>query len=122
MRRYQEGEEIAAERDRPARFKSSSQPSLEMPTARDPALWMVKCKPGMENEAAIQLMRRFFEYQARGTPLQIYSVISNPVPTSMGKAFIYVEAFKEMHVQEAGTSIKPKKEEEEQRKKILGKK
>ena len=83
-------------------MRSSRQPAVEMPTSRDPSLWMVRCKSGSENEAAVQLMRKWFESRDKGAPLQIFSVVSNPTPRSLlGKSYIYVEAFKEMHVKEA---------------------
>jgi len=69
---------------------------------QDPKLWMVECSPGKEQEVCVQLLRKFFKAKAAGKPLLIKSVIANPPPrTMMGKSYIYVEAHKITHVQEA---------------------
>jgi len=73
-----------------------------LPDWRDPRLWMVQCQPGKEGEACVQLMRKYFKCQQEGKPLLIKSVIANPAPrNTMGKSYIYVEAHKITHVQEA---------------------
>ena len=69
---------------------------------QDPKLWMVACSPGKEQEVCVQLLRKFFKAKAAGKPLLIKSVVANPPPrTMMGKSYIYVEAHKITHVQEA---------------------
>jgi len=72
------------------------------PTFKDPALWRIQCKQGQENEACVQLMRRFFERQHTDAPLLIKSAVANAIPTgSKSKSYIYIEAFKQAHVKEA---------------------
>ncbi|EDV19803.1 uncharacterized protein TRIADDRAFT_32870, partial [Trichoplax adhaerens] len=64
---------------------------------RDPNLWMVKCKIGEEKSVAITLMNKFISFEAKGTPLQIKSVVA----VEGLKGYIYVEAFKQNHVKQA---------------------
>lgn len=74
-----------------------------LPVNRDPALWRVQCKQGQENEACVQLMRRFFERQGTDEPLLIKSALANPVAGNgkQQKSYIYIEAYKQAHVKEA---------------------
>ena len=47
-------------------------------------------------------MRKFFTGIATGKPLLIKSVVANPAPRSVkGRSYVYIEAFKLAHVQEA---------------------
>ena len=74
-----------------------------MPGVKDPNLWMVKCRIGDEKNAVLQLMRKFiaFENSDKVEPLLIKSAIA---PEGV-KGFIYIEAFKQTHVQRAIENI-----------------
>eukprot|EP00041_Stephanoeca_diplocostata_P027780 m.771705 g.771705 ORF g.771705 m.771705 type:complete len:1102 (+) comp23245_c0_seq1:58-3363(+) len=77
-----------------------------LPTWRDPKIWSVQCMVGKEQEVCVQLMRRFFERQMTDKPLEIKSVVANPAPrSSMGRSYVYIEAFKLGHVQDAIAGI-----------------
>jgi hypothetical protein len=53
-------------------------------------------------DVCVQLMRKFFTGIATGKPLLIKSVVANPAPRSVkGRSYVYIEAFKLAHVQEA---------------------
>jgi len=68
-----------------------------LPDIKDPNLWMVKCRIGEEKATALLLMRKFLAYQNTSQPLQIKSVVA---PSAV-KGCIYVEAFKQAHVEAA---------------------
>ncbi|PAV82930.1 hypothetical protein WR25_00956 isoform B [Diploscapter pachys] len=73
-----------------------SQTSL-LPQTKDPNLWIVKCRMGEEKLVALQLMRKFIAYQSMDEPLQIKSVVCKEGL----KGMIYIEAYKQTHVQYA---------------------
>ncbi|OQV17540.1 Transcription elongation factor SPT5 [Hypsibius exemplaris] len=68
-----------------------------LPSVKDPSLWMIKCKPGEERASCLHLMRKMVAHLTTGQPLHIVSA----VVIDTVKGYIYVEAFKHSHVQEA---------------------
>ena len=64
--------------------------------ARDPKLWIIKCKPNAEKMLVISLMQKYLDSMHTEKPLQIKSAMCTDV-----KGYIYLEAFKELHVREA---------------------
>lgn len=73
------------------------QQQQQYPTVKDPKLFMVKARPQKEREAAFNLLQKCFNLEAQGKPLNIMSAIV----LEANKGFIYVEAFKEVHVKDA---------------------
>lgn len=69
----------------------------KLPSVNDPRLWQVRVKRGCERQATMQLMNKSIEFAKRGKHLSILSVTC----TEKVEGFIYVEAFKEIHVKEA---------------------
>lgn len=67
-----------------------------MPGRKDPNLWMVRCRIGDEKATVLQLMRKFIAYSKTENPLQIKSVVA---PEGI-KGYIYIEAFKDIHVKQ----------------------
>lgn len=73
-----------------------------LPKWSDPNMWMVQCTPGTELSVCAQLMRKYFASLRTDKPLLIKSVVANPAPRSVkGRSYVYIEAFKLSHVQEA---------------------
>jgi transcription elongation factor SPT5 len=70
---------------------------IHLPSVKDPSLWLVKCKKGMEKLASLSLMQKSFVKFQEKDPLLILSVTS----LSYLHGYIYVEAFKEAHVRQA---------------------
>lgn len=69
----------------------------ELPDAtRDPKLWLMKCKPNAEKMLVISLMQKYLDSMHTEKPLQIKSAMCTDV-----KGYIYIEAYKEVHVREA---------------------
>ncbi|GBF99267.1 hypothetical protein Rsub_11792 [Raphidocelis subcapitata] len=68
-----------------------------LPTASDPRLWVVQCRPGHEREAVMQLLQKAYTLADRGTPLAIRSAACH----DHLKGYFYVEADKESHVMDA---------------------
>eukprot|EP00158_Paraphelidium_tribonemae_P006172 Partr_v1_DN27710_c0_g1_i2_m67689 putative The SPT4-SPT5 complex mediates both activation and inhibition of transcription elongation, and plays a role in pre- mRNA processing. This complex seems to be important for the stability of the RNA polymerase II elongation machinery on the chromatin template but not for the inherent ability of this machinery to translocate down the gene len=68
-----------------------------LPSAKDPNLWLVRCKIGRERDIAFNLMRKYLQYQGSETPLNIKSVIARDGL----KGYIYVEARSQSDVQRA---------------------
>jgi transcription elongation factor SPT5 len=69
----------------------------ELPDAvTDPKLWLIKCKPNAEKMLVISLMQKYLDSMHTEKPLQIKSAMCTDV-----KGYIYLEAFKEIHVREA---------------------
>ena len=69
----------------------------KLPSVNDPRLWQVRVKRGCERQATLQLMNKSIDFARRGKHLSILSVTC----TEKVEGFIYVEAFKEIHVKEA---------------------
>ncbi|CDW80320.1 transcription elongation factor spt5 [Stylonychia lemnae] len=72
-----------------------------LPSVDDPRLWQVRVKRGCEKQATMQLMNKSITYAKQGRHLSILSVTC----TDKVEGFIYVEAFKEIHVREAITGL-----------------
>ena len=68
-----------------------------LPTVSDAKLWLVKCKMGCERQIVLQLLNKYADMKQKGKPL---SILSASCSDSV-KQFIYVEAFKEVHVRTA---------------------
>lgn len=68
-----------------------------LPSVEDPSLWQVRVKRGCEKQATLQLMNKAIHKARDGQHLSILSVTC----TDKVEGFIYVEAFKEIHVKEA---------------------
>ena len=69
----------------------------DLPDAsRDPKLWLMRCKPNAEKMLVISLMQKYLDSMHTDKPLQIKSAMCTDV-----KGYIYVEAYKEVHVREA---------------------
>ena len=68
-----------------------------MPAVHDPRLWQVRVKRGLEKQATLALMNKSVDFARRGQHLSILSVTCS----ENVEGFIYVEAFKEIHVKEA---------------------
>ena len=68
-----------------------------LPTANDPALWLVRCKQGRELDIALALQRKLLALAASGHPLAVYAVIAR----HSLKGYLYVEARSMADVQAA---------------------
>jgi transcription elongation factor SPT5 len=68
-----------------------------LPTHRDPRLFAVQCKKGFEREAAVSLIRKYFDL--KNTPKEIFIFSANALDKIVGT--IFVEALQEAHVREA---------------------
>eukprot|EP01155_Anaeramoeba_flamelloides_P010326 Anaeramoba_flamelloidesa325274_259.p1 GENE.a325274_259~~a325274_259.p1 ORF type:complete len:1208 (-),score=352.74 a325274_259:52-3645(-) len=78
------------------RLDKINQRSL-LPTVNDPRMWVIKCKPGKEWSIVTELMQKSFNLQDTEKPLLIKSALC----LSSLKGYVYVEATRESHVQEA---------------------
>lgn len=67
------------------------------PSMRDPKLWLVKCDPGLEKEAVLKLMSKYFRYGRTPEPVFTCSAFTTPAV----KGYVYVEAVKKVHVTKA---------------------
>ncbi len=65
-----------------------------LPTSADPRLYAVGCKPGSEREAAVLIMKKYFDCLGTTEEFQIFSV--NAIDKTEG--YIYIEAFNNKHV------------------------
>ncbi|KAI9468509.1 MAG: hypothetical protein EXX96DRAFT_590896 [Benjaminiella poitrasii] len=74
---------------------------LLLPSVNDPNLWMVKCKPGKERDIISGLMKRYFDRQNGHHALETFSAFAR----ESLKGYIYIEARKQAHVQEALSNI-----------------
>ncbi|XP_058789621.1 transcription elongation factor SPT5-like [Phymastichus coffea] len=72
-----------------------------LPDVKDPNLWLVKCRIGEENATLLLLIRKFLTYQFTDNPLVIKCAI---VPNGV-KGFVYIEAYKQVHVKAAIENI-----------------
>ncbi|CAM6125018.1 unnamed protein product [Calypogeia fissa] len=68
-----------------------------LPSVKDPKLWMVKCNPGHEREAAICLMQKYLDMDMQAQPLLIKSAIA----LDQLKGYLYIESEKEAYVRQA---------------------
>jgi len=68
-----------------------------LPSVSDPKLWQVRVKRNHERIACMALLNKCADFAARGKPLLIFSATSS----DSSEGWIYVEAFKEIHVKDA---------------------
>lgn len=71
--------------------------SAILPTHRDPKLFSVRCKIGFEREAAVSLLRKYFDL--RDTPNELFILSASAADKISGS--IFIEAFQEIHVRQA---------------------
>ena len=67
---------------------------LLLPSVYDPKLWQVRVKRNFERMACMALLNKCADFAARDKPLLIFSATSS----DSTEGWIYVEAFKEIHV------------------------
>ena len=67
------------------------------PGKDDPRLWQVRVKRGLERQVCMSLINKSIDFAKKGHPLAILSATC----TENVEGFIYIEAFKEIHVREA---------------------
>lgn len=72
-----------------------------LPSIQDPRMWVFKCKPGREQHLVVALMNKFMDFNRRGEPLLIKSVVA-----TNSKGFIYVEAEREPHAKDAMNGLR----------------
>ena len=72
-----------------------SQPRL--PGINDPKIWQVRVKRNFEKIAVVALLNKCIDFAKKGNPLAILSVSSS----DSTEEYIFVEAFKEVHVRQA---------------------
>jgi len=70
---------------------------LLLPSVDDPKLWQVRVKRKFERMACMALLNKCADFASRGKPLFIFSATSS----DSTEGWIYVEAFKEIHVKDA---------------------
>lgn len=68
-----------------------------LPSVKDPKLWMVKCKIGKERQLVVSLMQKYLDTE--GTP-EALSIKSAVAPDHL-KGYLYVEAEKQVYVEQA---------------------
>ena len=68
-----------------------------LPSTKDPKLWQVKTKKNFEKVAVMALLNKSIDFARQGRPLSILSATSS----DSTEGYIFVEAFKEIHVKEA---------------------
>mmetsp|Transcript_6930 Transcript_6930/g.23018 ORF Transcript_6930/g.23018 Transcript_6930/m.23018 type:complete len:1237 (+) Transcript_6930:184-3894(+) len=81
---------------------SATRQQRELPTVKDPKLWMVTCKIGRERELVMSLMAKYIAMQEAGEPLLIKSAITQ----DHLKGYIYVESDKEDYVKNALSGLR----------------
>merc|ERR1719242_1110460 len=72
------------------------------PTLSDPKLWMVQCRYGFERQAVLKVMNKYFA--TLNKPQKEIHILS-AFTTDQNIGYIYVEAFKEIHVSRAVEGI-----------------
>ncbi|BFZ55359.1 transcription elongation factor spt5 [Savitreella phatthalungensis] len=70
---------------------------LLLPSVQDPSIWGMRCKIGKEQEIIFNLLRKQADLEYTDTPLEIVSAFQRDALVG----WIYVEAWKQSHVQEA---------------------
>ncbi|KAI9354739.1 hypothetical protein BD770DRAFT_412111 [Pilaira anomala] len=90
-------------RSKPQSFKDTEDvpQQLLLPSVNDPNLWMVKCKPGKEKDVIFGIMKRYFDREETANSLDTFSAFARETL----KGYIYVEAGRQAHVQEALANI-----------------
>jgi transcription elongation factor SPT5 len=67
------------------------------PSIKDPRLWQIRVKRGLEKQVCMSLINKSIDFAKKGQPLAILSATC----TDNVEGYIYIEAFKEIHVREA---------------------
>ena len=75
--------------------QSSMSVQATLPNVQDPNLWLVPCLPGKERFAVEALLKKYFKYLHHQTKKLF---IKTAFTTDMNTGYIYVEAYKEIHV------------------------
>lgn len=74
--------------------RSNIRQQARQPTLKDPRLFSVKCKPGMERELCAKLLNKFFhlkkEEDGSDSRVKVYSVVT----MDHLKGYLYIEADK----------------------------
>lgn len=92
-RRFEDRATLKSMTDIPKDLAQVSQ-QRNLPSIQDPKLWLVGCRNGKEKEAAMNLMQKALFRAREEDPLEIFSAFaSNHV-----RDYIYVEAYKKVHV------------------------
>lgn len=86
------GDEIGEDRSMLEEEYESLQPSI-----KDPRLWQIRVKRGLEKQVVMSLINKSIDFAKKGQPLAILSATC----TDNVEGYIYIEAFKEIHVREA---------------------
>ena len=66
-------------------------------SVNDPKLWQVRVKKNCERIAVMALLNKSIDFSRQGKPLSILSATCSDAT----EGYVYVEAFKEIHVREA---------------------
>eukprot|EP00486_Rosalina_sp_Unknown_P003511 CAMPEP_0201573720 /NCGR_PEP_ID=MMETSP0190_2-20130828/17724_1 /ASSEMBLY_ACC=CAM_ASM_000263 /TAXON_ID=37353 /ORGANISM="Rosalina sp." /LENGTH=495 /DNA_ID=CAMNT_0048001007 /DNA_START=47 /DNA_END=1530 /DNA_ORIENTATION=- len=82
--------------------QSSISVQATLPNVQDPNLWLVPCLPGKERFAVEELLKKYFKYLHHQTKKLF---IKTAFTTDMNTGYIYVEAYKEIHVRRACEDI-----------------
>lgn len=88
---------------RQRRRGKQARPVNPLPTIHDPKLWLVRCKPGLEQQIICDIMNRCY---ARMSLQQDPVFIKTAFITNVGSGYLYVEAEKEIHVRKALANIR----------------
>ena len=68
-----------------------------LPSIDDPKLWQVRVKRNFEKIAVMALLNKSIDFAQKGRPLSILSATCS----ESTEGWIYVEAFKEVHIKQA---------------------
>lgn len=77
-------------------YVSHIPPQANLPSVTDPKLWCISVTTGKEQQIVVSIMRKCFHRASEGKPLLIKSAIASGT-----KGFIYIEADREAHIDEA---------------------
>ncbi|KMS93515.1 hypothetical protein BVRB_030700, partial [Beta vulgaris subsp. vulgaris] len=84
------------------RRASANQVVNPLPSIRDPKLWLLRCKPGTEQNVVCDLMNRSYIRASTQDALFIKTAFT----TNVGSGYLYIEAEKEVHVQKAIANVR----------------
>lgn len=68
-----------------------------LPSVDDPKLWQVRVKKKFERIACTALLKKSIDFAQKGNPLSILSATCSDTT----EGFVFIEAFKEIHVRQA---------------------
>ena len=72
-----------------------------LPSTSDPKIWQVRVKKNQEKIAAMALLNKASDFARKGKPLSILSATASDAT----EGWIFVEAFKEVHVRQACSDL-----------------